>query len=403
MAAEGVNGLLDRYAELVVRVGANVEQGQLVQLVGRIEHAPFVRALARAAYGAGARFVEATYVDQHVRRAMIEHGPDEVLEWTPRWQLERLKALGEDHAAFIAVTGDPEPELLADLDAERVGRARMVELQEENLRQLNAMLNNWTGAAYPTEGWAKVVFGEPDVERLWEAVAFCVRLDMDDPVGAWNAHMERLERRASALNALDLDRVCFRGPGTDLTVGLLEQSRFGAARFTTSWGRKHVPNMPTEEVFTTPDARRTEGTVRSTRPLALNGQIVRGLELTFEGGGCTGVRAESGGDVVNGQMESDPRGRFLGELALVDGDSRVGRTGLTFFDTLFDENATCHIAYGGGLAVGIDGDPPTNGGFNVATIHTDFMIGGPEVEVDGVTRDGRSVPLLRDDVWQLAE
>jgi aminopeptidase len=402
VAASGVKDeRLERYAELVVRVGANVAERQLVHLFASVDQSDFVRALTRAAYRAGARYVEALYLDQHVRRAMIELGPDDALEWSPPWLVERLKALGSEHGAQISVGGDPEPELLADLDAERVGRARMKEYNREGLRRLNEMSINWTTAAYPHEGWAKTIFGTPDVERLWEAVAFCVRLDEDDPVAAWKAHMDRLERRAGALNALDLDAVRFRGPGTDLTVGLLDQSRFRAARFTTSWGRRHVPNMPTEEVFTTPDARRTSGTVRSTRPLALSGQVVRGLELTFADGRCVGVEAESGADVVRAQMDSDERARYLGEVALVDGASRVGRTGITFFDTLFDENATCHIAYGAGVAFAVEGEPGE--GVNVSTVHTDFMIGGPEVEVDALTRDGRTLPLLRGDEWQLEE
>jgi aminopeptidase len=391
--------VLRRYAELAVRVGANVEEGQLVQVIGRVEHAELVRAIARAAYEAGARYVDAAYSDQYVRRAMIEHASDEVLQWTPPWALTRLRDLGESHGALIGITGDPTPELLADLDGERVGKARPLELAQESVRQLNEMLNNWTGVAFPTEGWAKQVFGEPDLPRLWDAVAYCVRLDEEDPVAAWEEHMTRLEGRTNALNDLGVDAVRFHGPGTDLTIGLLGQSRWGAARFTTSWGRKHVPNMPTEEVFTTPDARRTEGVVRSTRPLALNGQIVRGLELRFEQGRCVSVAAESGADVVRGQMELDDAAHFLGEVALVDGSSRVGKTGLTFFDTLFDENATCHIAYGVGVAFGVEGEPGE--GFNVSSVHTDFMIGGPEVEVDAVARDGRVVPLIRDDVWQL--
>jgi aminopeptidase len=393
--------LLRRYAGLAVRVGANVAPGQLVMVAGRVEHAPLVRALGAAAYEAGARYVEVAYLDQYVRRALIAHASDEVLEWTPPWQLVRFRTLGDEHGALLGITGDPTPELLADLDGDRVARARPIELSKESMRQLNEMLVNWTGVAFPTEGWAERVFGEPDVERLWEAVSFCVRLDEDDPVAAWEEHVTRLEGRARQLNEVVLDAVRFRGPGTDLTVGLLEQSRWGAARFTTSWGRTHVPNMPTEEVFTTPDARRTEGVVRSTRPLALLGQIVRGLELTFEGGRCVRVEAETGADLVRGQMEADEGAAFLGELALVDGTSRVGRTGLTFFDTLFDENATCHIAYGMGIAFAVEGEPAE--GFNVSQIHTDFMIGGPEVEVDGVTSDGRTIPLLRKDVWQLDE
>jgi aminopeptidase len=391
---------LERYAAVAVEVGANVEAGQNVFIGARIEHAPLARALTRAAYAAGARYVDVYYTDQHVRRAMIELGPDEALSYSPPWLVSRYAAM--NGGAMVGTTGDPEPTLLADLDGERVGRARMKEVALVAMRQLQERSCNWTGIAFPNEGWAAQMFGEPDVERLWEAVAFCTRLDEDDPVGAWRAHMARLDRRAKTLNELHLDALRYRGPGTELEVGLLERTRFCSALFQTAWGRPYTANLPTEEVFATPDARRAEGVVTSTKPLALNGEVVRGLKLTFEDGRIVDVQAEEGADVVRGQLATDETSVHLGEVALVDGESRVGKTGLTFFDTLFDENATCHIAYGMAIPEGHEGDEPDDG-INVSTVHTDFMVGGPDVEVDGVTADGRVVPLLREDVWQLAE
>jgi aminopeptidase len=397
---------LDRYAELAVRVGANVAEGQLVDVWGMVQHAPLMRAVTRAAYQAGARWVDVHYVDQHVKRALIEHGDEEILSWTPPWLLERARALGRERAAAIVVTGDPEPELLADLDGQRVGKARMTELSEENLRQTNERIVNWTIVAYPTEGWAATVFGEPDVERLWEAVAKAVRLDEPDPVAAWREHMEALEARAARLNELGLDALRFRGPGTDLSVGLLPESVWCAALVETTWGRRHIPNMPTEEVYTTPDARRTEGVVRSTRPLALLGTIVRDLELRFEAGRAVDVRASTGAEVVRAHLETDEGAAFLGEVALVDGGSRVGQTGLTFFDTLFDENASCHIAYGDGIVTAVRGaeelspEERVSRGINHSAVHSDFMIGGPEIDVDGIRRDGSEIEILRDDEWR---
>jgi aminopeptidase len=370
-------------------------------VIARIEHAAVAREVTRAAYRAGASYVDVYYTDQHVRRALIEHASEDVLSWTPPWLLNRAKAIGDERAAVVALTGDAEPELLADLPGERVGKARMLELAEESTRQVNERLNNWVVIGVPNEGWAQQMFGEPDLERLWELVEFCVRLNEDDPVAAWQSHVKRIGGRARLLNELQVDALRYRGPGTDLTVGLLPESRWQGCESQTAGGIPYVANMPTEEVFTTPDCRRTEGTVRSTRPLALYGQIVRGLEVRFEAGRIVEVHAEEGEDVVRGQLETDERAGYLGEVALVDGSSRIGQTGEVFFETLFDENASCHVAYGAAYAEAVEGGVIE--GVNVSTVHTDFMIGGPEIEVDAVLRDGSVVPVLRNDVWQLEE
>ena len=400
---------LARYADLAVRVGANVAPGQVVDVTGYIAHAPLIRAVARSAYAAGAKYVDVRYLDQHVRRSMIELAPEDTLRWSPPWMVTKLRELADEQGASVGILGDPEPEVMQGVDPARVGAAVPVEVAEESLRITNERLLNWTLLSYPNEGWATTVFGEPDVERLWDAVAHAVRLDEPDPVAAWDEHVHRLDGRATQMNERRFDGLRYRGPGTDLFVGLLPNSSWMTALFETSWGRRHVPNVPTEEVFTTPDYRRTEGTVRSTRPLALvnQGVVVRDLELRFEGGRVVDVAASSGEDVVRTQLETNEGAPYLGEVALVDGTSRVGETGITFYETLFDENATCHIAYGNGIdftvdgAVGLDADGRRAAGINVSTVHVDFMIGGPQVDVDAVTADGAEIPLLRNDVWVL--
>ena len=389
---------LERYAELAVRVGANVQPGQEVFVHGLVEHAELVRALTRQSYRAGAAYVNVLYEDQHVRRAMIELGPEEALTHSPEW----LKTLTQETAgsALLGTSGNPEPELLADLDGDRVGRAIPLEVAELRRKQHQEHSVNWCGVGAPTEGWARQVLGEPDVERLWELVAFCFRLDDPDPVAAWREHLDRLDARAAALTERRPEALRYRGPGTDFTVGLLPTARWGSARFRTAAGIDYVANMPTEEIFTTPDPRRAEGTVRSSMPLSLGGQVIRDLQLTFEDGRIVQVEAETGADIVRSHLASIENADRLGELALVTKESRVGQTGKLFYNTLFDENATCHIAYGFGLPYSFEGEPPAE--MNVSNIHTDFMVGGPELEVDALLTDGTEVPLIRDEEWQLA-
>jgi aminopeptidase len=390
---------LEKYADLAVRVGANLQEGQTLFLLTYVDHAPLARALTRAGYRAGAKYVDVRYVDRHVRKAMIELGPDSALTYTPDWL--KVQADAEAGNVLIGTTGDPEPDLMSGLDGDRVGRARMKEIVQIHRKQLEDHALNWSIVAYPNAGWATQVFGEPDVERLWESVAFCTRLDEPDPVAAWREHMARLQSRAEKLTELKFDAVHYTGPGTDLTVGLNANARWISALFHTAYGVDFVPNMPTEEIFTTPDWRRAEGTIRSTRPLALHGEVVEGMQLTIRDGKIVEVAADKGADVVRGQLATDERAGYLGELALVDGTSRVGQLNTTFFDTLYDENATCHIAYGFGIAEVFAGDPGE--GMNVSNVHTDFMVGGPELNVDGITKDGEAVPILREDTWQLPD
>ena len=397
---------LERYAQLAVHVGANVQKGQDVVVTALVEHAPMARAVARESYRAGAKHVVVLYGDLHLRRASIELGPEEELSWSPPHLLDWFKRWDEDRPALIALSGNPDPSLLADLDPTRVGKAEPREIQALQLAQIAARRFTWTIIAAPNEGWARQVFGEPDVERLWDAVAAATRLDQPDPVAAWREHAETLQQRASTLTERGFDAIRFRGPDTDLIVGLVPGSEWASASAETETGIEHMPNLPTEEVFTSPDWRRTEGTVRSTAPLIAGGTRVDGLRVRFEGGKIVDVSADSGADIIHEQLAIDEQAPYLGEIALVDGSSAVKKTGIVFYSTLFDENATCHIAFGNGFPSVLDGSDRSREellelGVNVSAAHTDFMIGGPEVDVDGLDRDGNATPIIRDDQWQL--
>ena len=395
-----------RYAELAVRVGANVQPGQKLVLVGEPEHAPLLRALAEAGWRAGAGDVECFYRDEYIRRLHAIHAPEGLLDRTTA--TVEAAALSAEGAASVLTFGDVDPDLFADVEPSRAARAEPRRWREIKIDQTARLAHAWTVIACPTEGWARSVFGEPDVERLWREVAAVSRLDADDPVAAWRSHIGRLAERAGQLQERHLAALRFRGPDTDLRVGLLETARWLSAESHTSWGQAIVVNLPTEEVFTTPDRSLTEGTVRMTLPLHWFGSTVDGAWLRFEGGNVVEARATSGEEFLRTKLATDPGASRLGEVALVDVDSAIGRRGLVFRNLLLDENASSHIAIGAGYtdpvegSAALDDEGRLGAGINVSTIHIDLMIGGPDVDVEGIGRDGSTVPILEQGHWVLS-
>jgi aminopeptidase len=400
---------IERLAELVVRVGANVQPGQDVHISGLVEHAPIARAVAERAYLAGARRVVVAYEDLQVRRSAVRHAPAEALGSAYRYERERLLEWGELGTALIRLTGDPDAAILAGVDPVRVAALPSRELSLIQQELISTGRIPWTIAAAPNEGWAREVFGAPDVERLWDAVAVALGLDEPDPVGAWRTRLAALQARRDTLTRLGADAIRFRGPGTDLTIGLLPGGRWLSASMTTPSGIEFVPNLPTEEVFTSPDRRRADGVLRATAPLVVPqaGVVVRGLRFRFEAGRIVDVEADEGADLVRAQLARDPQASSLGEVSMVDGSSLVRRAGVTFHDTLFDENAGCHIAYGAAFPTVLPGGEDMTAeerlaaGLNDCPVHTDVVVGGPEVDVDAILRDGTIVPVIAHDAWML--
>jgi aminopeptidase len=396
--------LAARYAEVVVGIGVNVRPGQRVVVRGLVEHAELARAVAEAAYAAGAERVDVLYEDAHVRRSGIAHGASAALAEGTLAELVALDRF-EQHpgeTVYVRLTGNPEPHLLDDLDPAAVVAAHPQDLARRSRGAFMGGRLRWTIVAAPNPGWAAAVFGEPDVDRLWEAVATAVRLDEDDPVAAWREHVDLLHRRCAAVEAAALDAVHYNGPGTDLVLGLHPGSRWVGGAIASDDGVPYVPNLPTEEVFTSPDPTRADGTLALTRPLVMpgNGIVVEGLRLRFEGGRIVDAEAERGLDAVLAELDSDAGARHLGEVALVDRESRVRRAGLVFHDTLYDENAGAHVAWGQAFPMCLP-EGGTMELFNSSSVHTDVVVGGPGVSITGVTADGERVPLIDDDVWAL--
>jgi aminopeptidase len=396
-----------RLAALAVRVGARVQAGQdVVVLAFDVEQAPIARAVAEAAYAEGAHFVSVMYWDQHVKRARLARAPEDSLGFLPDWWERMVAESIERRSALIIVWGDPHRRLLDGIASERLAQDHMP-LTPDLFGAASRGEVAWTFIPGPCPGLAAEILGAPDLDRLWELLTPMLRLDASDPELAWRQHVDRLQRRIDALERHDFAALRFRGAGTDLRVGLLRQARWLSAALETRWGAPVLVNMPSEEVFTTPDRSRSEGVVRVTRAINLiGGGRVEDLSLSFEQGRVSRVEAARGGDLVEAQMATDPGASRLGEVALVDGSSPVGQTGMVFGDILIDENATSHIAWGNAYAFTVPGLPEDEEsqirlGFNISDVHQDAMIGGPEVDVFGIGEGGEETPVIASDAWVL--
>ncbi|MFO7545776.1 MAG: aminopeptidase [Trueperaceae bacterium] len=401
---------LTAYAELLVRVGVNVQPGQKLLVRASTESAPLVRKVAEIAYRIGSPLVDVHWNDDGVTRARFLHGPEGSFSTITEWRAKAMIQLAEEGAASLAITSD-DPDMLAGTDPDRF--SAYVKAWRPAVKPYSDLAMNdriaWSVAAAAAPAWAKRVFpdlSEADaVAKLWDAIFAATRIDEPDPVGAWRAHTDRLKAMKGRLNEQRFAALRFRAPGTDLRVGLADGHVWDGGVSRTPDGTEFVANMPTEEVFTAPHRAQVDGVVRASMPLSYNGTIIDDFELTFEAGRVVKANAGTGQKALDNILDTDEGSRRLGEVALVPASSPIAKTGLLFLETLFDENAACHIALGKayGLTVrGSDDMTPEQRaevGMNESLSHVDFMIGSPEMDVDGERADGELVPVLREGEW----
>lgn len=392
--------LLDSYAHLVIEIGVNLQRGQELAIIAPLSAAPLVRALAHAAYAAGAKFVDPWYFDAALQRVRAEQADAATLDYVPSWYGARMLSLGEARGARISIFPFSPPGNLDGVDEDRLGRDLLPRTPEQ-LVVTHAKLTNWCVIPWPTAEWASRSHPEsPDpLSALADDLIYLLRLDASDPVEAWRAHFRGLARICETLNAHALRALRFEGPGTDLTVGLLPGSRFvSVADWATVDGVRFANNLPSEEVLTTPDPTRADGVVSASTCLDVNGARVDGLRLEFRGGVVSKIEAQQGAEVIRALVERDAGARRLGEVALVAGDGRVAATRRTFLNTLIDENAATHLALGNAYSVPVSAGETDK--INRSSIHLDFMIGSAELEITGLGSDG-PIPVMADHAWQL--
>lgn len=394
--------LTAKLAELAVW-GANVQPGQIVGVTSYIGKEEMTRAVTRAAYRRGAKYVDVLYWDTWLKRERIELADDETLDYVPPWLAQRLLWLSDEHAARVSLSGPHAPHALSGLDPARAGKD-LLPRQKETSEVVDRMTTSWCLIPVPTRPWAELVYPDVDpdeaYDRLWEAITHICRLDADDPTKAWATRSDELKASAGRLTERHFDAIRLHGPGTDLTIGLLPSAHWAGGDLETVDGRRHSPNIPTEEIFITPDPERVDGHVSATLPLELSGSIISGIRVEFSGGRAVRIDADEGAEALRSVVATDDGASRLGEVALVDGHGRVGPLETVFYDTLLDENAASHLALGSGYEHPVE-SAEDKARINRSGVHVDFMIGSPDLAVDGIDRDGTAVPVLRQGSWQI--
>lgn len=403
---------LKKYAKLAIQTGVNIQKGQPLIINCPIEGGEFAHLLVEEAYNAGAEDVRVEWTDEVLTRMKFEREPMRILENFPEWKVQMLNSHVEKGGAVLSVYA-PNPDLLKGVDPKRVAAANKASGQA--LKKYRSYMMNdrvqWSIVSIPTEKWAKKIFPDLAVEeamdKLWEQIFRITRVDKDDPIEAWKEHNERLRKAREILNEKQYKKLVYKAPGTDLEIELPENHIWSGGSSLSEKGAEFNPNMPTEEVFTAPHKDGVNGTVVNTKPLNYNGNLIDKFSLTFKDGKVVDFTAEEGYETLKHLLDTDEGSRRLGEVALVPHNSPISQSGLIFFNTLYDENASCHLALGEAYPTNVEGGPEMSEeelkekGINVSINHEDFMMGSAELDIDGVTKDGKTEPIMRNGNWAL--
>lgn len=406
----GYKDELQKYAELLIKVGLNVQKGEPVYIQATIESNQFVHLLVEEAYKAGAEDVKVNYSDDRLSQLKYQYESEAFFEDVKQYVVDERMDYLNRKAAFLSVVSS-SPDNLKDADPKKISKAMsatgkalkdyMVAVQSDQM--------SWCVAAYPSEGWAKMMFPDLDADeafnKLLETILKTVRVDDTDPINAWKKHDKRLHEKANYLNSKKYKALHYTSEGTDLTIDLPKGQYWSGASSINSKGNSFVANMPTEEVFTAPHKNGVNGTVKNTLPLSYSGNIIDDFSITFKDGEVVDYHADVGEDILKSILETDEGARRLGEVALVPVDSPISNMNTLFYNTLFDENASCHIALGSAYAFCIEGgkemspEELTENGLNDSTTHVDFMIGSKDLSIDGILEDGTTEPVFRNGNW----
>lgn len=404
--------LLEKYASLAVEIGVNIQKGQNLLVRATLETAPFVRKIVKKAYEAGAHDVIVLWSDEATSRIRYELAPEAAFEDFPEYLVKAHDVAAENNWALLSVVA-MDPDLLKGIPSERIAAAnKAAGMAMENFRQkLMADKVSWSIVAVPSAAWAAKVFpgveAEKQQEALWEAIFKATRADLDDPVAAWEEHIATLNEKGEFLNSKNFKALHFKAPGTDLKLDLIPGHLWVSAGSDNEKGDRFVANIPTEEVFTMPAKEGANGVVSSTKPLSYGGNLINNFSLTFEKGRIVDFSAEEGYETLKHLIETDEGSHYLGEVALVAHNSPISNTGILFYNTLFDENASVHLAIGSAYAFNLKGGKTMTkeeleaAGANQSLTHVDFMIGSENMDIDGIMADGTVIPIFRQGDWQL--